>query len=370
MGDPVVVCRPSGVTSILQRVIEGVASTELGISPIYVRGIGRHPRSYDNRWYFELEDPEAPTVRLRAWMEGKTPPQWNHLIVVSALVRVKVRKPGIAVEPELEILGVQETMVATTSRDELRTRFAAAFQRTKHAIADIFLKDKPHLVLVTNQGGEADRDIRSQLAGYEDLLTIDVLPVKMTNPQSVAQAVRGVQVKAGTVDCVVLARGGGEGIQIFDHEMVLTAMSERVIPLMTAIGHASDSTLADELADLTFPVPLALGRWLRDQLETKARRASEHTRLGLMDLDKEYRMVLGKLAMFEKERVERTIKEAQMDQERLNDRAARAELEGFLRVSREAHAHILSDQRLWKGIALLAMGVIASWVIGRLLRWW
>ena len=370
MGDHLVVCRPSGVTSLLQRVIEGVASTELGVSPIYVRGIGRNPRSYDNRWYFELEDPEAPTVKLRAWMEGKTPPQWNHLIVVSALVRVKVRKPGIAVEPELEILGVQETMVATTSRDDLRTRFSAAFQRPKQVIAEIFLKDKPHLVLVTNQGGEADRDIRSQLAGYEDLLTVDVLPVTMTNPQSIAQAIRGLQERVGTVDCVVVARGGGEGIRILEHELVLAAMSERVIPMMTAIGHASDSTLADELADLTFPVPGALGRWLRDQLETKARRAAEHTRLGLMDLDKEYRMVLGKLDLLEKDRTTLTGKISQIEQEWTKEKTARSESDSMLGALRKERADILSQRSRWQWVAIIALGAIMGLVIGHLKGLW
>ncbi|NOS82948.1 MAG: hypothetical protein HOP32_15345, partial [Nitrospira sp.] len=162
----------------------------------------------------------------------------------------------------------------------------------------------------------------------------------------------------------------GEGIQALEHDVVLAALSERVIPVMTAIGHASDSTLADELADLTFPVPVALGRWLRDQLETKARRAAEQKRLSLVDLDKEYRTVLGKLEMLEKERAERTVKEAQIEQERMKDWTALTDLEGLLRVSREVHAHILSDQRRWKGVAVLALGVIVGWVIGRVMRWW
>ena len=77
------------------------------------------------------------------------------------------------------------------------------------------------------------------MAGYEDLLTFDVVPVKMTNPESVAQAFRALQARVGQVDCVVLARGGGEGIQALEQEVVLAALSEWVIPVVTAIGHAS-----------------------------------------------------------------------------------------------------------------------------------
>jgi len=207
------VCRPAGGVAMLQRIVEGVATSDLGAHPVVVLGVGRNPKTWDTRCYFDLEDPDAPTVRLRAWMEGKKLPEWNHLIVVSALVRFKVKKPGISVEPELEVLGLQETMVLSTSRDQLRTRFAGALQRPNAAVVDMFLKEKPSVVLLTNQGGEADRDIRTQLAGYEDLLTFTVVPVKMTSPESVAQAFRALQAKVGQVDCVVLARGGGEGIQ-------------------------------------------------------------------------------------------------------------------------------------------------------------
>ncbi|MHB8674654.1 MAG: exodeoxyribonuclease VII large subunit [Candidatus Limnocylindrales bacterium] len=370
MGERPVICRPSGVVSLLQRVVDGVAGTELGAAPMYVHGIGRNPKMWDNRCYFDLEDPDVPTVRLRAWMEGKKTPEWNHLIVVSALVRFKVKKPGTSVEPELEVLGIQETMVSTTSRDELRTRFAGALQRPKSGVVEIFLKEKPRVVLLTNQGGEADRDIRTQLAGYEDLLTLTVVPVKMTSPESVAQAFRAQQANVGQVDCVVLARGGGEGIQALEHETVLAALSERVIPVMTAIGHASDSTLADELADLTFSVPGALGRWVRDQLEAKARRAAEQKRLSLVDLDKEYRTVLGKLEILEKDRLERMAKLAQLEQERAKDRIALAESAALLRGSREAYAHILSDQRRWKWVAVAALGMMVGWVLGRAMGWW
>ena len=370
MGEQRVTCRPSGVVSLLQRVVDGVAGTALGASPIYVLGIGRNPKPWDNRCYFDLEDPDIPTVRLRAWMEGKKTPEWNHLIVVCALVRFKVKTPGISVEPELEVLGIQETMVSSTSRDELRMRFMAALQRPKAVVVDIFLKEKPHMVLLTNQGGEADRDIRTQLAGYEDLLTFDVVPVKMMNPESVAQAFRALQVKVGQVDCIVLARGGGEGIQALEHDVVLAALSERVIPVMTAIGHASDSTLADELADLTFPVPGALGRWLRDQLEAKARRAAEQKRLSLVDLDREYRTVLGKLEILDKDRLERTAKLAQIEQERAKDRTALAESDVALGALRKERADILSDQRRWKWVAVIALGVMVGWVLGRVIGWW
>lgn len=370
MEEPRVICRPAGVVSLLQRVVDSLAGSAVGATTIYVQGIGRNPKTWDNRCYFDLEDPDAPTIRIRAWMEGKKTPEWNHLIVVKALVRFKVKKPGIAVEPELEVLGVQETMVPTSSRDDVRVRFAGALQRSKAAVHEMFLKEKPRVVLLTNQGGEADRDIRTQLAGYEDLLWLEICPVKMTNPEHVADAFRGLQGRVGQVDCVAVVRGGGEGIQALEDERVVAAISTRVIPVITAIGHASNAILLDEMADLTFPVPGALGRWLRDQLEAKARRVSEQKRLSLMDLEKEYRTVLGKLEVVEKDRVERAAKMVQMEQEREKQRQALADAEARVLAGREAREHILSDGRRWRRVAVNALALIVGWVFGRVMGWW
>ena len=127
------------------------------------------------------------------------------------------------------------------------------------------------------------------------------------------------------------------------------------------------STLADELADLTFSVPGALGRWLRDQLEAKAWRAAEQKRLSLVDLDKEYRTVLGKLEILDKDRLERTAKLAQIEQERAKDRTALAESDVALGALRKERADILSDQRRWKWVAVIALGVMVGWVLGRVI---
>jgi hypothetical protein len=155
---------------MIQRATDASLVQSLGVQPILVQGIGRNPKQWEGRVYFDLEDPEQPTVRLRSWISGKRAPQWNQVLSLTVLIRAKIKKPGVMFEPELEVVGIQESGQVASSRDELRKKFIAAIHAKKLVVADVFLKEMPKVLLVTNQGGEADRDIQSQLAGYRDLL--------------------------------------------------------------------------------------------------------------------------------------------------------------------------------------------------------
>ncbi|WP_068070684.1 exodeoxyribonuclease VII large subunit [Novosphingobium lentum] len=120
--------------------------------------------------------------------------------------------------------------------------------------------------VVTSPTGAVIRDILHRLSDRFPVRVV-VWPVLVQGQGSAAQvaaAVRGFSAMApgGPVprpDLVIVARGGGsiEDLWGFNEEAVVRAIAESSIPVISAVGHETDTTLADFAADLRAPTPTA-----------------------------------------------------------------------------------------------------------------
>ena len=120
--------------------------------------------------------------------------------------------------------------------------------------------------VVTSPTGAVIRDILHRLADRfpSHVLVWPVLVQGQGSAQQVAAAVRGFSDLAadGPVprpDVVIVARGGGsiEDLWSFNEEAVVRAIAASTIPVISAVGHETDTTLADHAADLRAPTPTA-----------------------------------------------------------------------------------------------------------------
>lgn len=115
--------------------------------------------------------------------------------------------------------------------------------------------------VVTSPTGAVIRDILHRLS---DRFPRRVLlwPVLVQGEQAagqVAAAIRGFNAQSGILrpDVIIVARGGGsiEDLWAFNEEIVVRAAAESVIPLISAVGHETDTTLIDFASDLRAPTP-------------------------------------------------------------------------------------------------------------------
>jgi exodeoxyribonuclease VII large subunit len=119
------------------------------------------------------------------------------------------------------------------------------------------------VAIITSPTGAVIRDILHVTARRCPWLPLVVLPVKVQGEgakEEVAAALKAVgEGRAGTVDLVVLARGGGslEDLWAFNEELVARAIAACPIPVLSAIGHEVDYTIADFVADQRAPTPSA-----------------------------------------------------------------------------------------------------------------
>ncbi len=115
--------------------------------------------------------------------------------------------------------------------------------------------------VITSPTGAAVRDIlhvlRRRFAGVDVL----IYPVAVQGDQAAPEIVEalGELNRRGGLDVVIVARGGGsiEDLQAFNEEMVARAIAASKIPVISAVGHEIDYTIADFVADLRAPTPSA-----------------------------------------------------------------------------------------------------------------
>jgi len=115
---------------------------------------------------------------------------------------------------------------------------------------------------------QVDRDFIGGLAGAAKSVEVKSIPISMTNAASVARAMAEAD-----GDVIAVVRGGGDAVQfeIFDHEDVLIAIGEAKAFCLLGLGHSTNDTLADLLADHSANTPSAAGVFIRDEVAKLAK---------------------------------------------------------------------------------------------------
>ncbi|MBB1471559.1 MULTISPECIES: exodeoxyribonuclease VII large subunit [unclassified Luteimonas] len=145
------------------------------------------------------------------------------------------------------------------------------------------------LAVITSPSGAAVRDVLSVLARRFPLVEVDVLPVPVQGEAAAAQ-IRAMLERAGAsgrYDVLVLARGGGslEDLWAFNDEALARAIAASPVPVVSAVGHETDFSLADFAADLRAPTPSVAAELLvPDRVDVGTRLRGLHQRLGALHL--------------------------------------------------------------------------------------
>jgi exodeoxyribonuclease VII large subunit len=216
--------------------------------------------------YFTLKDDQA-TIDAVVWKTSMfrlkfKPEEGMEVIATGRLTTFpKSSKYQIVIE-QLEPAGAGALMALL---EERRRKLAAeglfAAERKKK------LPYLPRIIgVVTSPTGAVIRDILHRL---DDRFPTRVLvwPVRVqgeTAAMEVANAVRGFNALTETSvvprpDLLIVARGGGsiEDLWSFNEEIVVRAVAESRIPIISGVGHETDTTLVDYAADLRAPTPTA-----------------------------------------------------------------------------------------------------------------
>ncbi len=131
------------------------------------------------------------------------------------------------------------------------------------------------IAVITSPTGAVIRDMMNVLSRRSPWLHLLLFPVRVQGAgaeQEIAAALSLIHQSSGkslpTIDLIIIARGGGslEDLWAFNEEVTARAAAQATIPLVSAIGHETDFTILDFVADLRAPTPSAAAELIAPDL--------------------------------------------------------------------------------------------------------
>lgn len=241
---------------------------------LWVEGeISNFARPRSGHWYFTLKDDRAQ-VRCAMFRNR------NHLIRFSPKdgQQVIVRGRISLYEGRGEF-----QMIAEFLEESGEGALRRAFEQLRGSLQLEGLFDesrkKPvpatprHIAIVTSPQGAAIRDIISVMKRRFPSIHISILPVQVQGDESVPQIVDALsfanRYQDDPFDLILLTRGGGslEDLWSFNTEPVARAIASSKLPVVAAVGHESDVSIADFVADVRAPTPSAAAELITPDAE-------------------------------------------------------------------------------------------------------
>jgi exodeoxyribonuclease VII large subunit len=270
------------VTSLTERIRTVL---EEGLPAVWVRGEVSNLRvPASGHAYFTLKDETAQLravlFRGRAWRVRFALEDGMQVLALGGIDVYLARGEYQLVVDLLEPQGFGALQLAF---EQLKRKLAAEglFDAARKRPLPPFPR---RIALVTSPTGAAIRDMLNVIGRRFGNLRIAVVPVRVQGDEAagdIVAALAGLRA-VSDLDVVILGRGGGsiEDLWAFNEERVARAIAACPVPVVSAVGHETDYTLADFVADLRAPTPSAAAEIVvREKLEVGRRLGSLEQRL-------------------------------------------------------------------------------------------
>ena len=266
--------------SQITRYVRDLLERDPLLSDLWVSGeVSNLSRSAAGHYYFSLRD---ATSSLRCVMFARRAQLYAQHLDDGAAVVVHGRASVYEARGDLQLIadvvqpeGVGELQLRL---EELKARLEGEglFDKSRKRPLPAFPR---RIAVVTSPTGAVWHDIRNVVGRRWPLVELVLVPTPVQGEEAVPGIVEAFQALDGEdLDLVILARGGGslEDLWAFNEEAVARAVFACPIPVISAVGHETDYTIADLVADVRAPTPSAAAEMaVPDAQEMAGRVASQ-----------------------------------------------------------------------------------------------
>ena len=283
------------VSQVNSYIKEKIASDE-GLNSLIIKGeISNFKNHYTGHLYFTLKDDKSliKCIMFKSYAQKLNfMPKDGMKVFVFGEVSV-FERDGIY---QVYVKAMQEDGVGTLYKkyEELKQMLE------EQGYFDISNKKKipqmPKIIgVLTSQTGSVIRDIINVSTRRNPNVQIRLFPVPVQGQDAAPKIAEGIRFmnKNKLADVLILARGGGslEDLWPFNEEIVAHAIYESELPIISAVGHETDFSISDFVADLRAPTPSAAAELaVPDIYEVKQKILGYKNRLKI-SLNKKYEML-------------------------------------------------------------------------------
>ena len=255
------VLTPSRLNSLARELIEG------HFPLLWVEGeLSNLSRPASGHLYFSLKDAQAQ-VRCAMFRPRSTWLRFKPADGQRVLARARVSFYEARGEFQLVVEQLEPAGEGELQREFERLKAKLAAEGLFEAARKRALPALPRRIgVLTSPSGAAVRDVVSVIGRRLPMAQVEILPVPVQGADA-AERIRAMLQRAGAsgrYDVLLLTRGGGslEDLWSFNDEALARAIAACPVPVVAAIGHEIDFTLADFVADLRAPTPSAAAELL------------------------------------------------------------------------------------------------------------
>jgi exodeoxyribonuclease VII large subunit len=248
---------------------------------IWVQGeISNFSQAVSGHMYFSLKD-NSSQLRAVMWKSSQRSMRWKPRNGMKVVVSGRITLYEPRGEYQIDVI-----QIVPHGKGDL----FAAFEQMKEKLQAEGLFDAKRkrpipmlpkkIGVVTSPSGAVIRDILNILNRRYANLHVLVYPAKVQGEEAAPTIVEGIRVlnRYRDIDVLIVARGGGslEDLWPFNEEIVARAIVASKIPVISAVGHETDTTIADFVADLRAPTPSAAAELVVDKKAELAERLTNY----------------------------------------------------------------------------------------------